>query len=74
MGRNFLKKVSPQTPLQKLFGWDGTGFRSCNSGASNGSDPNSEKIARDLVTSAQWDVLLELFVIFFIYFYLIEVF
>jgi len=51
-------------PLQKLFDWDGTGFRSCNSGASNGSDPISEKIARDLVTSAQWDVLLELFVIF----------
>ncbi|MBQ7313976.1 MAG: hypothetical protein IJW81_10365 [Clostridia bacterium] len=71
MGKLF-EKSFPK-PLQKLFGWDGTGFRSCNSGASNGSNPISEKIARDLVTSAQRDVLLELFVIF-IYFYLIEVF
>jgi len=62
-----LEKVSPQTPLQKLFGWDMDGYSSCNSGASNGSDPISKKTVRDLVTSAQRDVPLDFFVIFYFY-------
>ena len=48
-------KSSPK-PLQKLFIREWDEYSLCRSGASNMVGTNSEKIARDLVTSAQWDV------------------
>jgi len=62
LGENFLKKVFPQTPFQKLFIQEKDRWSFCNSGASSEVDSNSEKILRDLVTSAQWDVGVEFLV------------
>ena len=62
LGETFWKKFPVVTqsvttnPIQKLFGWVKYGYSLCKSGASNVVDTNSEKTARDLVTSAQWDV------------------
>jgi len=57
LGENlFEEKVFPE-PLSKTF-LDGAmdGWSLCNSGAANSVGTNYQKIARDLVTSAQWDV------------------
>ena len=61
MGELF-EKSSPK-PLQKLFIWEWDKYSLCNSGAANIVGTSSEKIARDLVTSAQRDVQIEFFVL-----------
>ena len=50
-----MEKVPPN-PFKNFSSgeWDGWSF--CNSGASNFVGTSPEKIVRDLVTSAQWDV------------------